>query len=145
MQPQQPYDAPAPVVSEPPRNRTRTVALSLIAGLLLGVAGTGAAWTLSGGTASAGEGAATDAHAACRALEGFDPGKATAKGAPGEIALNRYAAAGALSTAAAAGDARYKPLAEAVRGSRERFSMTFQFDAEVKKELDRARSLCEDL
>ncbi|KOX25497.1 hypothetical protein ADL06_19110 [Streptomyces sp. NRRL F-6491] len=100
---------------------------------------------LSGGTASAGEGAAADAHAACRALEGFDPAKATENGAPGEIALNRYAAASALSTAASAGDARYKPLAEAVRSSRERFSTTFEFNAEVKKELDRARALCQDL
>ncbi|MGW3561974.1 hypothetical protein ACWDNT_32585, partial [Streptomyces sp. NPDC000963] len=60
-------------------------------------------------------------------------------------AVNRYAAADSLSTSAAAGDARYKPLAEAVRTSRQRFSMVFRFDETVKKDLDRARTFCEDL
>ncbi|MFJ7128902.1 hypothetical protein [Streptomyces sp. NPDC098101] len=147
MQPQQPHTAPAPTAPARPRDphRTRTVVLSLIAGLVLGAAGTGVAWALSGNTASSGGGAAGDARAACRALDGFDPAKYTEKGPAGEIALNRYAAADALSASAAAGDARYKPLAQAVRGSRERLSVAFEFNAEVKKELDRARALCEDL
>ncbi|MYV68215.1 hypothetical protein GT043_20210, partial [Streptomyces sp. SID2131] len=54
MQPQEPHAAPA--VPERPRKRTGTIALSLIAGLLLGVAGTGAAWMLSADGASAGGG-----------------------------------------------------------------------------------------
>ncbi|MFF5454910.1 hypothetical protein ACFY40_27305 [Streptomyces sp. NPDC012950] len=147
MQPQQPHTAPVPTAPAQSSPRTRTVVLSLIAGLVLGAAGTGVAWALSGDTASAsaGGGAAGDARAACRALDGFDPAKYTEKGPAGEIALNRYAAADALSASAAAGDARYKPLAQAVRGSRERLSVAFEFNAEVKKELDRARALCEDL
>ncbi|MFF7850238.1 hypothetical protein ACWDUX_06700 [Streptomyces sp. NPDC003444] len=145
MQPQQPHTVPAPTAPAPSSHRTRTVVLSLIAGLVLGAAGTGVAWALSGDTASAGEGAAGDARAACRALDGFDPAKYTEKGPAGEIALNRYGAADALSASAAAGDARYEPLAQAVRGSRARLSATFEFNAEVKKELDRARALCEDL
>ncbi|MGW3387519.1 hypothetical protein [Streptomyces cinereoruber] len=145
MQPQQPYPAPAPTAPAQPRNRSRTVVLSLIAGLVLGVAGTGVAWALSGDTASAGGGPAGDARAACRALDGFDPAKYTDKGPAGEIALNRYAAADALSASAAAGDARYAPLAQAVRGSRQRHAVTFEFNAEVKKELGRARAFCEDL
>lgn len=119
--------------------------LPLIAGLLLGVAGTGAAWTLSADTGPAGGGPEADARAACRALDGFDPAKYTEKGPIGEIAVNRYAAADSLSASAALGDARYKPLAEAVHGSRQRFSMVFQFDATVKRDLDRARTFCEDL
>ncbi|MFJ5934571.1 hypothetical protein AB9128_16190 [Streptomyces cinereoruber] len=145
MQPQQPHTVPAPTAPAPSSHRTRTVVLSLIAGLVLGAAGTGVAWALSGDTDSAGEGAAGDARAACRALDGFDPAKYTEKGPAGEIALNRYGAADALSASAAAGDARYEPLAQAVRGSRARLSATFEFNAEVKKELDRARALCEDL
>ncbi|MET9930943.1 MULTISPECIES: hypothetical protein [unclassified Streptomyces] len=143
MQPQQPHTAPA--ASAQPPDRTRTVVLPLIAGLLLGVAGTGAAWTLSADTGPAGGGPEADARAACRALDGFDPAKYTEKGPIGEIAVNRYAAADSLSASAALGDARYKPLAEAVHGSRQRFSMVFQFDATVKRDLDRARTFCEDL
>ncbi|MEV7672019.1 hypothetical protein [Streptomyces sp. NPDC088752] len=143
MQPQEPHAAPA--VPERPRKRTGTIALSLIAGLLLGVAGTGAAWMLSADGASAGGGPEADARAACRALDGFDPATYAEKGPAGEIAVNRYAAADSLSTSAAAGDARYKPLAEAVRTSRQRFSMVFRFDETVKKDLDRARTFCEDL
>ncbi|MFJ4868398.1 hypothetical protein [Streptomyces sp. NPDC088757] len=143
MQPQQPYAAPA--VAGQPRKRTGAVVLSLMAGLLVGVAGTGAAWMLSADTAPAGGGPEADARAACRALDGFDPAKYTEKGPTGEIALNRYAAADSLSASAALGDARYEPLAEAVRGSRQRFSMVFRIDATVKKDLDRARTFCEDL
>ncbi|RSS35660.1 hypothetical protein [Streptomyces sp. WAC08241] len=40
--------------------------------------------------------------------------------------------------------ARYEPLAEAVRTSRQRFSLVFRFDETVKKDLDRARTFCED-
>ncbi|MEU1085608.1 hypothetical protein ACFYPN_12730 [Streptomyces sp. NPDC005576] len=145
MQPPQPHHAPGPTVPEQPRNRTRTVLLPLLAGLVLGAAGTGVAWALSTGGASAEGSPAADARAACQALDGFDPNLYTAKGPAGDIALNRYAAAGALSASAAAGDARYKPLAQAIRDSQQRHSVTFEFGPAVMKDLDHARALCDDV
>ncbi|MFD6422311.1 hypothetical protein [Streptomyces sp. NPDC060198] len=144
MQPQQPHIAHEPAAPEQRLNRARTVLLPLVAGLVLGAAGTGVAWALSGGDAPSGGGPAADARAACQALDGFDPGRFTAKGSAGEIAYNRYAAAGVLSASAAAGDARYEPLAKAIRHSQDRHAITFEFDATVMKDLDHARALCED-
>ncbi|MFF4174235.1 hypothetical protein [Streptomyces sp. NPDC001744] len=146
MQPQQPSVPLVPSSTSRAQSgtRTRTVVLSLVAGLVLGAAGTGAAWALSSGSGSGGTPAA-DARAACEALAGFDTEKYTDKGPAGEIALNRYAAAGALSASAAAGDARYKELAQAVRRSQERHARVFEFDATVRQELDRARGICRGL
>ncbi|MFF0483258.1 hypothetical protein [Streptomyces sp. NPDC004435] len=153
MQPQEPYphtpfNAP-PVPSTPPPGpvgkRTGVVVLALAAGLALGAGGVGAFWALSGDGASGGGTAAADARAACQALDGFDEKKYTDQGPAGTIALNRYAAAGTLSAAAAAGDASFKELAETIRRSQERHNMTFQFDETVKKDLDRARAICDDL
>lgn len=146
MQPQEPrIPAPAyaPTTAERPRARTGAVVLALVGGLVLGAAGTGAVWALA--TDGGGGTAAADARAACEALDGFDEGTYLEKGAVGEIALNRYAAAGALSASAAAGDAAYKPLAQAIRRSQERHNQVFEFDATVKKDLAQARTLCEDL
>ncbi|MET9347754.1 hypothetical protein [Streptomyces termitum] len=121
--------------------------LSLVAGLVLGAAGMGAAWAMNAGSDSpAGGGTpAADARAACDALDGFAPEKYTAKGPAGEVALNRYAAAGALSTAAAAGDPKYTELAQAIRRSQDRHAQVFDFDATVQKDLDRAREICRTL
>ncbi|GAA3380892.1 hypothetical protein GCM10020367_70030 [Streptomyces sannanensis] len=121
--------------------------LSLVAGLVLGAAGMGAAWAMSADSNSpaAGGTPAADARAACEALDGFDAGKYTEKGSGGEIALNRYAAAGALSASAAAGDAKYKELAQAIRRSQDRHAQVFEFDATVKKDLDQAREICRGL
>ncbi|MGW6550343.1 hypothetical protein ACWGBV_08865, partial [Streptomyces sp. NPDC055051] len=111
-----------------------------------GGAGGGGALGARRGAGTAGGGpAAADARAACGALDGFDETKYTDPGPAGTIALNRYAAAGALSAAAAAGDASYKELAETIRRSQERHNMTFQFDETVRKDLDRARAICDDL
>ncbi|MFF8840794.1 hypothetical protein [Streptomyces sp. NPDC015130] len=154
MQPQQPYTPPpqqpptppAPPATAPSRSRTTVVLLSVVAGLVLGAGATGAVWALrADGVSADGSSAAADARAACRALAGFDEARYTERGAGGDIAVNRYSAAGTLSTAAAAGDARYKPLAEAVRRSQERHSRLFEFDAEAKKDLGEARTICEDL
>ncbi|MFD6618760.1 hypothetical protein ACFWFB_26245 [Streptomyces albidoflavus] len=150
MQPQQPHTAPAqtPSPTAPrPRNRTATVAVSLVAGLVIGAAAVTAAWLLNDGDSSATTeaGAAGDARAACQALDGFDESAYAQKGPAGEIALNRYAAAGALSASAAAADATYKPLAEAVRRSQVRHARVFEFDATVKRDLEKARSFCQDL
>ncbi|MFD8262655.1 hypothetical protein ACFV19_27920 [Streptomyces griseoluteus] len=94
---------------------------------------------------SAGGTAATDAHAACEALDGFDPAKYTQKGQAGEVAINRYAASRALSASAAAGDAKYKELAQAIRHSQDRYAQVFVFDSTVKKDLDQAREICRGL
>ncbi|QKV98034.1 hypothetical protein HUT19_36255 [Streptomyces sp. NA02950] len=79
------------------------------------------------------------------ALDGFDETKYGTKGKDGDIALNRFAAAGALAVSAAAGDRRYKPLAEALRRSQFGYAQELAFKGEVKKELTKARRLCEDL
>jgi hypothetical protein len=147
MQPQQPSTlAPTSTSYEQPGTRTRTVVLSLVAGLVLGAAGMGAAWAMNADSDSPVDGTpAADARAACEALDGFDPEKYTAKGPAGEVALNRYAAAGALSASAAAADPKYKELAQAIRRSQDRHAQVFDFDATVKKDLGRAREICRSL
>ncbi|QES23934.1 hypothetical protein DEJ46_36460 [Streptomyces venezuelae] len=120
--------------------------LSLVGGLVLGAAAMGAVWALSADGASVdGTSAVSDARAACRALDGFDEDRYVEKGAAGEIAVNRYAAAGTLSASAAAGDAKYKPLAQTIRRSQDRHSRMFEFDATAKKDLNQARTMCEKL
>lgn len=121
--------------------------LSLVAGLVLGAAGMGVAWAMNAdsGYPVAGGMPATDARAACEALDGFAPEKYTAKGPAGEVALNRYAAAGALSASAAAADPKYKELAQTIRRSQDRHAQVFDFDATVKKDLGQAREICRAL
>ncbi|MEU8828169.1 hypothetical protein [Streptomyces sp. NPDC048636] len=151
MQPQPPDSAPTPPTaatpSAPPSHRPAgPLVAALAVGLLLGAGGVGAAWALGGDDGDTpGSGPTGDAHAACGALDGFDPAKYGAKGEDGVIALNRYAAAGTLAASAAAGDTRYKPLAEAIRRSQDRHLREFEFTAAVRKDLDKARSLCDDL
>ncbi|MFI0805957.1 hypothetical protein [Streptomyces echinatus] len=131
----------------PPARRFRpAVVAALVAGLVLGAGGVGAAWALRGGDGSTGSGAAGDAHRACDALEGFDESDYGAKGTEGDVALNRFAAAVVLSDAAAAGDNEYKPLAEAMRRVQNQ-QLRFADFAEpaVQKDLGAARSLCADL
>ncbi|WP_159072702.1 hypothetical protein [Streptomyces formicae] len=150
MQPQQDHPAPppptAPTATARSRGRTATAAVWLAVGLVIGGGGVGAAWALNGdGTTSESGTAAADAHAACEALDGFDESRYTEKGPTGEIAVNRYAAAGAFSASAAAGDERYEPLAQAIRRSQERHARVFDFDAAAKRDLDKARGICRDL
>ncbi|MBL1097360.1 hypothetical protein JK363_11865 [Streptomyces sp. 205] len=122
------------------------MAAALVAGLVLGAGGVGAAWALAGDDSdTSGSGPAGDAHAACAAFDGFDETKWGAKGKEGDIAINRYSAAGTLANAAAAGDKRYKPLAEAISRSQNRYAQELEFTAKVKKDLDKVRGLCEDL
>jgi hypothetical protein len=115
-------------------------------GLLAGGGAVGAAWALSdddrAATASA---PADDARDACRALGGFDESKYVSEGPEGDIAVNRFAAAGALSASAAAGDKQYKPLAEAIRRAQLLHAKTFDFGKDVKRELAKARDACGDL
>ncbi|MFF2773914.1 hypothetical protein ACFVU3_03320 [Streptomyces sp. NPDC058052] len=150
MQPQQPHHpaafGPAAPSSTPGAPRRRTgVVLALAAGLALGAGAVGAVWAANGAGTPAGGTAAADARAACQALDGFDETAYTEQGPRGDIAINRYAAAGALSASAAAGDARYKELAETIRRSQDGHSRSFVFDGAVKKDLDRARAICASL
>ncbi|MFG3497787.1 hypothetical protein [Streptomyces sp. NPDC047928] len=150
---QQPHNAPVPAAPVPPvgprpRGRRGLVAGAMALGLLLGGGGVGAAWLLGGdgsGARAGGPGPADDARAACRALDGFDESRYAAKGPDGDIAVNRYAAAGVLSAAAAAGDAAYQPLARAIRRSQDRHAQVFDFDARVRKDLAEARRICSEL
>ncbi|GGY50417.1 hypothetical protein [Streptomyces omiyaensis] len=146
MQPRQNHPAPAATTPPAPRGRTAAVAVPLLLGLVLGAGGVGAAWALTSGSGTPAAGTpAADARAACRALEGFDEAKYVDRGPAGETAVNRYAAAGTLSAAAAAGDPAYKELAETIRRSQDRHQQVFDFDATVRKDLARARALCADL
>ncbi|MFI0898118.1 hypothetical protein [Streptomyces sp. NPDC020983] len=147
MQSQQPATGAPPAVPPAPpqpRRRTAATALALVAGLVLGAGAVGAGWALSGGDGApaAGTSPAGDARAACQALGGFEESAYGTKGPEGDIAVNRYAAAGALSAAAAAGDASYEPLAGAVRRSQERHARVFAFDAQARHDLDEARRIC---
>ncbi|WP_101258156.1 hypothetical protein [Streptomyces barkulensis] len=137
---QQPSETPV----SPARRRTGPLLAALAAGLVIGGAGVGAAWALTGESGAA-AGPEADALAACGALDRFEESRYTDKGPAGEAALNRWGAAQALSASAAAGDERYEPLAEALRKSHHRVLSTFGFDAQAKKDLERARGICADL
>ncbi|MHC3451519.1 hypothetical protein [Streptomyces prasinus] len=145
-QPQQPYQAPVPPPppAAPARSRGPLVA-ALLVGLLVGGGGVGATWALTGGPSGAGGSAGDDARGACDALAGVDESKFSTKGKAGELAMYRFAGAFDLSTAAAAGDSSYEPLAKALGRARHRHLQVFEVDAEVKKELARARGICAGL
>ncbi|MFD8380194.1 hypothetical protein ACFV2X_16865 [Streptomyces sp. NPDC059679] len=137
-----PDAAPAPSA---PRKSPRALAAALIVGILIGGAGVGVAWAVSG-DGSSGNDAAGDARDACRALSGFETSDYVTKGAKGEIAMNRFGAAITLSASAAAGDAQYKPLAKALLTVQNQHARTFDFgNSEVKKNLDKAHQICDDL
>ncbi|GAB3173763.1 hypothetical protein [Streptomyces incanus] len=149
MQPQQPYQAPVPPpppapLTAPARSRGLLVA-ALLVGLLVGGAGVGAAWALTGGPSGADGSAGDDARGACDALAGVDESKFSTEGKAGELAMHRFAGAFGLSAAAAAGDSSYEPLAEAISRASNRRLQVFEVDAEVKKELAKARGICADL
>ncbi len=148
MQPPQPDPVPVATTApaSPPRRPFGPLLAALVAGLVLGGGGVGAVWALSGDDGDTpGRGPAADARGACAALDGFDETKYGTKGKQGEVAINRYYAANTLATAAAAGDKRYKPLADAIRGSQYRLADELEFTAKVMKELNKARGFCDDL
>ncbi|MES4906976.1 MULTISPECIES: hypothetical protein [unclassified Streptomyces] len=152
MSSQQPAPAPIPPDAAPaspaapaPRKSPRALAAALIVGVLIGGAGVGVAWAVSGDTSSSND-AAGDARDACRALNGLDTSKYTDDGPQGDVARNRFGAAIALSAAAAGGDATYKPLAEALLMAQNQHARTFDFgNSAVKKNLDKAHQICDDL
>ncbi|KES08448.1 hypothetical protein BU52_05330 [Streptomyces toyocaensis] len=125
------------------------MATALLIGVLVGGAGVGVAWALTGGTPDTGSGPRGDARGACEALAGMDEAKLLPKKKvreqEREQALYRFAGAFDLATAAAAGDAAYEPLAEAITRAHNRHRQVFQVDTEVKKELAEARRICAGL
>ncbi|POX63092.1 hypothetical protein C3492_13055 [Streptomyces sp. Ru62] len=122
------------------------MAAALVVGFVLGAGGVGTAWALSGGDGSADSGAAGDARQACDALRGFDESDLAADGAKREIAFDRLGAAAVLSTAAAAGDREFKPLAEAMSRVQNRLLRFADLsEPEAQKELKTARSVCAGL
>ncbi len=146
MQAQQPYQAPVP--PSPPTTPARSrgpLVTAVLVGLLVGGAGVGVAWALTGSTSNAGSSAGTDARGACDALASTDESKLFTKGKAGEQALYRFAGAFDLATAAAAGDSSYEPLAQAITRAHNRHRQVFEVDTEVKKELAKARTICADL
>ncbi|MFD3923812.1 hypothetical protein [Streptomyces sp. NPDC058595] len=139
-----PIPAQAPGSAVAPRGNGRLVA-ALVIGLLLGAGGVGAAWAIGGNGSADTTGAAVDARGACDALAGFDETKLTAKGDEGLVALNRWSGAVTLSAAAAAGDPAYASLSDSLSRAQHRHAQVFDFDAGVKKDLAKARGICEDL
>ncbi|WP_256923681.1 MULTISPECIES: hypothetical protein [unclassified Streptomyces] len=150
MQAQQPYQVPAPPPPSvpPPRSRGPLVT-ALLVGLLVGGAGVGVAWALTGGTPDTDSSAGGDARGACGALAGLDESKLAPEDKVSEQereqALYRFAGAFDLATAAAAGDSSYEPLAEAITRAHNRHRQVFEVDTGVKKELARARKICAGL
>ncbi|MGW3465156.1 hypothetical protein ACWDE9_38805 [Streptomyces olivaceoviridis] len=142
------YSVPSgtPVPTAPARRSHRSLGAALVAGLVLGAGGVGTAWALSGGDGSADSGAGGDARRSCEALQGFHASDLWADGAKRDIAFNRLGAAAVLSTAAAAGDREFKPLAEAMRRVQNRLLRYADFsEPEAQKELKAARSVCAGL
>lgn len=151
MQPQQPFQASVPPSSPasttPSASGRGPLATALLIGLLVGGAGAGTAWALSGSGEDPGisSGPAADAQGACAALAGFDESKYAVRGDEGEVALYRWNGAVVLSGAAAAADPEYKPLADALRRASNRHQRVFGFDAQVKKDIAKSRKICADL
>ncbi|MFC8079110.1 hypothetical protein ACFUN8_26660 [Streptomyces sp. NPDC057307] len=137
-----------PIPTRPPTAAPRPTGLlvaALATGLLLGAAGVGAAWAITGDGTASEPGPATDARGACDALAGFDESKYSAKGNEGLMALNRWSGAITLSAAAAAGDPAYKPLSDSLSRAQNRHAQVFDFDTQVKKDLTKARGICDDI
>ncbi|MFE9679445.1 hypothetical protein ACFYO5_35950 [Streptomyces sp. NPDC006259] len=151
MQPQQPSQAPVPPASPapiiPPASSKGPLVAALLVGLLVGGAGVGTAWALtgSGEDPSISAGPAADARGACAALAGFDASKYAVKGDEGQVALYRWNGAVVLSEAAATADPTYKPLADALRRASQRHQQVFEFDAQVNKDIAQSRKICAGL
>ncbi|MEU0112146.1 hypothetical protein ABZ137_00010 [Streptomyces bobili] len=151
MQPQQPSQAPVPPASPapitPPAGSRGPRVAALLVGLVVGGAGAGTAWALtgSGEDLSISSGPAADARGACNALAGFDVSKYAVKGDEGEVARYRWNGAVVLSEAAAAADPAYKPLADALRRAAYRHQQVFEFDAQVNKDIAKSRKICAGL
>ncbi|MEU7378903.1 MULTISPECIES: hypothetical protein [unclassified Streptomyces] len=117
----------------------------LVIGLLAGGGAVGAAWGLSGGGRTGTSAPADDARDACRALDRLDEAKLKTNGSEFDVAIYRLAGATDLSASAAAGDRRYKPLAEAVLRVMSGYERSHDIDKEGKRDLQKARDICAGL
>lgn len=127
-----------PPPAQVPAPRWPMLVIGLVVGLVLGGGGVALGWLLSG--PGSGDTAAADVGAACAALERtpseLDPEKNFA-------GFRRLGAAAELAAAAAEADAKYQPLADAVRRPIDIFQRTFGADSpEFAEAMAKARQAC---
>jgi hypothetical protein len=128
-----------PALPQPPSRSKRAIVVAVLAGLVIGGGGVGLAWALTAKSDPTGTDA--DAQAVCGILArtpdpvNFDQfGLADAE---------RWAAAGNLADAVAAVNARYRPLADALRDAH---NAVTQLDLpNVRSAAGKARQLCANL
>jgi hypothetical protein len=113
------------------------VVIALVAGVVVGAAGVGAAWLVSSSTD--GSGAASDARMACQTLDRVG----TVDLNVSKSQIGRIRAAKELAAAAAEADRRYLPLSEKAT-SIERGMVVFDLEV-VNSGISQARGVCADL
>lgn len=134
--------------SVPVRSSTghRLVLVALVLGLVLGAAAVGLTWFVSGRTAAATElppsDAGTDAVTACAALARIPTVAVSSAGR--SPAYYRLAGAASLAQAAAAGDARYRSLADALTKVVDIAQRSLD-DTQAARAMDSARAACANL
>lgn len=101
----------------------------------------GTAWALT----SPWSDPASDARGACEVLAHFDNVQFGASGEEGDVDRYRWFGAVPLAHAAAGGDPAYKPLADALDRANVRQAELGEFGGDAKKELDKARTICDGL
>lgn len=133
--------------SVPVRSSTghRLVLVALVLGLVLGAAAVGLTWFVSGRTAAATElppsDPGTDAVSACAALARIPAAAVAADRSP---AYYRLAGAASLAQAAAAGDAHYRSLADALTKVVDDANHSLD-DTQAARAMAAARAACADL
>jgi hypothetical protein len=134
-----PGGVPIPPPSRPPRRWPMLLA-GILVGAVVGAASIVAAWALSG--SSTGEGAVTDAEAACAAIGRTGRVDPTAR----DGGYERWGAAAAMARAAAVAEPQYEPLAEALRRPIDIVARTFEASGpEFDQAMAQARQACADL
>jgi hypothetical protein len=135
---------PPPPPTSPPagsRPRRRSTVAALGIGLLIGGAAVGTVWALT----SPWTDPASDAKGTCAALAHFDDAQFGASGKEGDVDRYRWFGAHSLAQAAAARDSAYKPLADTLNRANVRQAELGEFGGDAKKELDKARTICDGL
>ncbi|MFC3743229.1 hypothetical protein [Paractinoplanes deccanensis] len=138
-----PYAGLPPYESEAPRRRTGYLPLALtgVAGLLLGALVVGLVWAATASFGSDDSNAAADAQASCDIFDRLPD--AWTRETFDLANTNRLAAAYALATSAAQDDKRYQSLSDAAQQAHQTV-LTFQLDA-VGVRIQDARNECAKL